>query len=495
MCFLYSITLLWILYAIKLKRCISFSKNNELWVVSRYDRLQPYRSIRTTSISKLYRSSTFAFLLDSRQEEVGRTKAKHQKISKRKYNNTTTDGGNDDADEMTTLSGKGISVDDWLSSRKVKANTKFTILPKITGARTSSEVGFIQVEQGDLPINRYVIPLPSSGTTEKHNQQQDYNYYMIDIPPFSQHLVQEIRLFLKKQTYPQQEEGEEVDENSDYFSTTNGTNTKTKRRGRNSSSSTSIPPKAHQPTLRAILITCKTSIYYSEAPGTVYSMRKSDLSLWKEAFPGVEIIMHRNDMEKDLQGSITQVLDGYGPWAWNETTGRFDETGHKLVVLNWDRDKIMRLYSSSDEINATELALREAGIDPNQVIDVRANEANRGILAVYTPGHTMGSMCYVMPPLELCFSGHTLPEDQFRDNVRFDGLGTVSTNKAGLLRQVDSALHFADTYVDRFHTILPSRGNVIYLPKDDLEQRRSSLKLAIKQFGKVAKAYSDLGIL
>jgi glyoxylase-like metal-dependent hydrolase (beta-lactamase superfamily II) len=440
--------------------------------------------------------------LDSRQEEVG-TRVKNQEISKRKYNNTNTDeGNNDDADdETTTLSGKGISVDDWLSSRKVKVNTKFTIIPKITGASTSSEVGCIQVEQGDLPINRYVIPLPSSGTTEKHNQQNDYNYYMIDIPPFSQKLVQEIRLFLKKQTHPQQ--GEE-EESIDYFSTTNGTNTKTKRRGRSSSSSSSsstnlnqksTPPKAHQPTLRAILITCKTSIFYSEAPGTVYAMRKSDLSLWKEAFPGVEIIMHRNDMEKDLQGSITQVLDGYGPWAWNETTGKFDETGHKLVVLNWDRDKIMRLYSSSDEINATELALREAGIDPNQVIDVRANEANRGILAVYTPGHTMGSMCYVMPPLELCFSGHTLPEDQFRDNVRFDGLGTVSTNKAGLLRQVDSALHFAETYVDRFHTIFPSRGNVIYLPKDDLEQRRSSLKLAITQFGKVAKAYSDLGIL
>jgi len=125
-------------------------------------------------------------------------------------------------------------------------------------------------------------------------------------------------------------------------------------------------------------------------------MRKSDLSLRKEAFPGVEIIMHLNDMEKDLQGSITQVLDGYGTWAWNEMMGKFDETGHKLVILNWDRDKIVRLYSSSDEINATALALRKAEIDPSQVIDAPTNEVNRGILAVYTPG-------------QLCFSGHTLP--------------------------------------------------------------------------------------
>jgi hypothetical protein len=118
-----------------------------------------------------------------------------------KHNNTTPDEGNDDDVKTTTLSGKGISIYDWLMSKKVKANTKFKIIPKISGARTSSEVGYIQVEQGGLLINHYIIPLSSSGATEHHNQQQDCNYYMIDIPPFSQQLIQEIRLFLKKQTH------------------------------------------------------------------------------------------------------------------------------------------------------------------------------------------------------------------------------------------------------------------------------------------------------
>jgi hypothetical protein len=107
----------------------------------------------------------------------------------------------------------------------------------------------------------------------------------------------------------------------------------------------------------------------------------------------------------------------------------------------------------------------------------------------------MGSMCYVMPPLQLCFSGHTIPEDTLRDSIRFDGLGPVSTNQAGLVRQVNSALSFAESYVDRFYTILASRGNIIELPKGDQEQRRYYLESLIKQFGKVAKAYSDLGIL
>jgi hypothetical protein len=120
-----------------------------------------------------------------------------------------------------------------------------------------------------------------------------------------------------KQQDQQQEDGESTNDN-------NTTITRNKR-SRKGSSSKSIPQQ-HQPTLKAILITCKTSIYYSEAPGTVYSMRKSDLHLWKEAFPGVEIIMHQNDIEKDLQGLVTQTLDGYGPWAWNEITEKFDET-------------------------------------------------------------------------------------------------------------------------------------------------------------------------
>lgn len=380
------------------------------------------------------------------------------------YENQQDDDGADDGGNR--ISGQGVSVDDWLS-RTSKAQTNFTIIPHITNHNNNS-IGLIEIEKGALPLKHYILSLSSHTEYEKSD---DY-YVMIDVPPFSSELVEQIRLFMSNQDAGFKKEEKKKK-----------TAISTKGQGK---------PRRHK--LRAIIVTNKKSVHYSEAPGTVYVMRKSDMVLWKEAFPGVEIIMHRNDVEQDLRGLVTQVLDGYGPWALNESTGHFEETGRKMKVLNWDREKIMRLYNDDNNgVNATEIALREAGVDPNEIIDVRANEAKKRILAVFTPGHTMGSVCYVMPFLHLCFSGNTIPENT--DRFRFDGLGPISTNSAGLSRQVESAHKLVESYIDRFHTILPAQGNAIILHECDEQQRRSFLDRLINHFDKVAKAYTNLGIL
>ena len=73
-----------------------------------------------------------------------------------------------------------------------------------------------------------------------------------------------------------------------------------------------------------------------------YVTLKSDLTKWKQAFPKVHVIMYRLDVPRGCRDMVTQVLDGYGPWGYDEEDGvdgcRFVETGRPLTIEEWDND-------------------------------------------------------------------------------------------------------------------------------------------------------------
>ena len=57
----------------------------------------------------------------------------------------------------------------------------------------------------------------------------------------------------------------------------------------------------------AIFVTNQNSVYYDNSS----VIRKSDAHKWLDAFPGIEFVMHRHDILRDLQKVVTQRLDGY----------------------------------------------------------------------------------------------------------------------------------------------------------------------------------------
>ena len=112
-----------------------------------------------------------------------------------------------------------------------------------------------------------------------NNDSEDMNiqsYAMIDLPPYSDTLADEIRSFMDRNS--------DQDENSINV---------TKRKGN----------------LDVILITNGQCIHYDKSPG-VYVTRKSDLTKWTTAFPNANVIMYRLDIPRDCREVVTQVLDG-----------------------------------------------------------------------------------------------------------------------------------------------------------------------------------------
>merc|ERR1711862_823372 len=104
------------------------------------------------------------------------------------------------------------------------------------------------------------------------------------------------------------------------------------------------------------------------------------------------------------------------------------------------------------------------------------------LLAVYTPGHTFGSVTYVFPKRGICCSGYVLPlesqrlsfvdyghndESDSRRSVtavpvqdqgpRLDYQGYLATSMSRS-RQMSSALLLINRYIDRFNVVLPAEG-------------------------------------
>jgi glyoxylase-like metal-dependent hydrolase (beta-lactamase superfamily II) len=270
--------------------------------------------------------------------------------------------------------------------------------------------------------------------------------------------------------------------------------------------------------LASILVTCRDCIHYDDAPG-VFTIRRADLLKWEKAFPDTAIVAYRMDIPRDCRESVTQRLDGYGPWALQDASAKaannetFFETGIPMTFNEWDRETAMDILEGRrpppSEEQVAELNENSKGdvIDLNadgksQADSLRANEEGKRILAVYTPGRTYGSMSYIFPELDLCASGFTLPlEDAREENwgvsdfagPALDCRGYITTSKAGIAKQMESARKLANNYIDRFRIVLPSRSDPFYL-QEDVGERRQTLLEVVDQYEKLGIIYEQLGI-
>lgn len=350
----------------------------------------------------------------------------------------------------------GISVSETLEDAQrdqfktelVPVNT----LPGVAQIVTKSSAGSFD------PI-RYLVALtpPRTDVDEKGGEAildvstQPQHYVMTDIPPYSDRLAALIRQF--------------------------------------------IGPAGK---LVAILMTSRTGVHYDEGP-SVYTTRKSGLGDWKAVFPDVEVVGYRLDVPRDCNQLVSQKLNGYGPWAWNNN-GVFEETGRPLITKQWDAQAVKTMLQKGilppEDKNEDEA-------DENQYTPewIRSKEDGKQLLAVYTPGHTHGTLSYVFPETNVVVSGFTIPiEDSGSVNEgqyvapAMDARGYITTSGAGMAKQMESARHLVNTYGDRFGIVLPARDDPFFLDGLEEKERKSVMLRIIDQYDKIGQVYSQLGI-
>jgi len=77
-----------------------------------------------------------------------------------------------------------------------------------------------------------------------------------------------------------------------------------------------------------------------------------------------------------------------------------------------------------------------------------------------------------------------------------DCRGYITTSKAGIRQQMQSAKGLVETYADRFQVVLSSRGDPLFM--DDgistVEQRKQDLLEILDQYQKIGEIYEQLGI-
>ncbi|KAL3908459.1 MAG: hypothetical protein SGARI_003054 [Bacillariaceae sp.] len=382
----------------------------------------------------------------------------------------------------------GVSIADEME--KAGKDRFYTELIRITGLGKGVKAAQIvsSATGGGVEPVRYLVRLAkreeeeddvvdeSKATPQTISNEVD-DYVMVDVPPYSKKLVQSMQQMM-------------------------GPN------GR----------------LASILVTCRDSIHYDDAPG-VFTIRRADLLKWQKAFPDTAIVAYRMDIPRDCRESVTQRLDGYGPWAMQDAAANaaknetFVETGIPMTYNEWDREIAMDILEGRrappSEEEVAELSKNSGSgddsddgvIDLNadgksQVDSIRENEDGKRILAVYTPGRTYGSMSYIFPELDLCASGFTLPLEDAREETwgvsdsagpALDCRGYVTTSKAGIAKQMDSARKLTNNYIDRFRIVLSSRGDPYYL-QEEVDNRRQTLLEIVDQYEKLGTIYEQLGI-
>ena len=326
----------------------------------------------------------------------------------------------------------------------------------VTKHQGVARIDTLSTQGGDEPV-RWLVSLGSE-------DDKTASYAMVDLPPYSDSLAGKIKTFMSKN------------------STT-------------------------QASLDVILLTNQQCIHYDQTPG-VFVTRKSDLTKWIQAFPGVEVAMYRLDIPRECRESVTQVLDGYGPWGYDEVARKFVETGRPLVVEEWDDDTKSNVLTKGvlPPDDAQEgMEESEAEDDPKYSKEaIRQREAGYRLLAVYTPGHTFGSVTYVFPQRGICSSGLALPLEGSRTSdgngldaqpqgPRLDYQGYLATS-ASRSRQMSSALSLINNYIDRFHTVLPARGDLVDLGGDEDSRKRELLE-NVGMYEKLSGIYERLGIV
>lgn len=354
---------------------------------------------------------------------------------------------------------------------------------------------------GEEPA-RYLVPLSTSLiSTDENNDVTEstsggrtgasnnvVKYAMVDVPPYSEELASQIRSFM---TSPFSKDDE-----------------RQKKKERQSG------------ILSNILITSLDGIHYDEAPA-VYVSRKSDLLLWKKAFPEAHIVIYRLDAPQECKNLVSQVLDGYGPWVLEEavqgelsdeslnsddatkqkeeknTSVKFVETGRPLTRVEWNETMAEQVLDQGmappddESDDSDELYTPEA---------IRLREEGKDIIAIYTPGHTFGSVTYIFPKAKVCCSGYTIPLEDTRPDAgagsipgpTMDYRGYITTNQGGMTRQIESARHVVNFYGDRFEAILPSRGSPVWLSSDSTDNDKN-VKYRARIWNQILNDYAELG--
>lgn len=345
--------------------------------------------------------------------------------------------------------GKGVKAVRILSSTSAGAYESVRYLVRLT--RKTDEV------DTDLYPDLDDIDMSDDEEDPENSSKFPDPFVMVDVPPFSEKIVEEMKSMMGPNGY-----------------------------------------------LSSILVTSQECIHYDESPG-VFSVRKADLTKWKKAFPNVNVVAYRMDIPRDCRESITQRLDGYGPWAMkdspDESGSIFSESGRPLTVKEWDPDYVEEILSGKRQPPSDDES--DDDVDHDFTPDtIRANEEGKKVLAVYTPGRSYGSMTYVFPELQLCASGFSLPIEDSRNEENYgidspgpalDHRGYITTSKAGMSRQIESARDFVNTYVDRFEIVLTARGDPFYLDGSK-EDRRQTLLQVMAQYEKLGMIYEQLGI-
>lgn len=262
--------------------------------------------------------------------------------------------------------------------------------------------------------------------------------------------------------------------------------------------------------LVGILVTCEECIHYDDAP-SVYTIRKADVLKWEKALledgNHVAIVGYRMDIPRDCRESFTQILDGYGPFALDETSSptnlTFVESGRPLTYKLWDEKVAKAVLSGTIDPPVDEISNGKDDDDERYTPGaIRAREEGKRVLAVYTPGRSNGSMCYVFPEIKLCVSGFTIPIESPRSEMdtgvdrpgpALDCRGYITTSKAGITRQMTSARRLVQNYADRFDVIFPSRTDPVYLYGSE-KHRKTILLQLINDYEKIGRIYEQFGI-
>jgi len=377
----------------------------------------------------------------------------------------------DDSLGDAPLPSTGISVADEM--QRAQAEHFFTeLVPVVKGVEKGIKVAQLvtTATKGSFEPVRYLLGISKiSGVvrgakTSEEEKTAVNDFVMVDIPPFTPQLKKAVE---------------------QYLSLFNGR-------------------------LAAALVTSRDCIHYNDAPG-VYTIRRADLEKWTKAFPDMAVVAYRLDIPRDCQQLITQRLDGYGPFALEETISEsniqnftFIESGRPLTYDQWDHDVSENIFSGKqtppdDDDDAT-VDVNED--DPYSPAAIRAREDGKRILAIYTPGRTYGSMSYVFPEIRMCASGFTIPVEDSRNDQSMgmsstgpamDCRGYITTTNAGISRQTESARNLITKYIDRITILLPSRGDPVFLD-GNTRQRQGFLLDIVEQYEKIGKIYEQLGI-
>jgi hypothetical protein len=368
--------------------------------------------------------------------------------------------GDDNSGNVNIPTG-GFSVSDQIDfSQRDRFVTE--VVP-IEGLRGVAQLYTSPVNRGSFEPVRYLVattppPLPASienpaATTTTTTTTTEY--VLIDVPPFSPQLVAKMKAFM--------------------------------------GSSSSI---------KALLITSRDNIHYDEMPA-VFVTRRADLDQWKNAFPSMKIVSYRLDTPRDCRPLVSQVLDGYGPFAML-SNGTFVETGRPLTYAEWDANTTASILSGQQTIPKVSEQFVNEQADKYSIESIRNKEKDKLVLAIYTPGHTYGSVSYVFPQQSLVASGFTVPVEETRveDNLGGDAMtgpaidcrGYIATSRGGIRRQMESARRLVNEYIGRFSVVLPSRGDPLFL-ESDITARTAHMNEIIDQYDRIGQIYEQLGIV